>query len=248
MAPSFVAFFDVIVNWGPSLLRGAVNTIALVALCLPLTLALGSVVGMARLSRVWPIRVVARLYVEIFRGVSLFVTIFWLYFALPFLRISLSPWGAAVLALVLVHSAYASEYVRSTVLGVPKAQFEAAQALNMTQFQSMRYIIFPQALAAMMPLIGNELVLLLKGTSIASLISVAELTEHGRSVIMSTYHAFPTLLAVLLIYYVLAQMLTWCERRLERHITRWRSVAELDRSLEPGLATQLQSRWHKLRT
>ena len=247
MGSGVAAFFEIVVNWGPTLLRGALNTLALVGLCLPLVLALAAVIGLARLSQVRVIRALARVYVEIFRGVSLFVTIFWLYFALPFLGISLSPWGAAVAALVLVHAAYASEYVRSTVQGVPKGQFEAARAVNMNRYQSMRYIIFPQALAAMMPLLGNELVLLLKGTSIASLISVVELTEQGRSTIMSTYLAFPTLTAVLLMYFAMAQMLTWCNRRLERRVARWRSVAELARSLEPGLAAQLQSRWFKVR-
>jgi len=98
-----------------------------------------------------------------------------------------------------------------------------------------------------MPLFGNELVFLLKGTSLASLISVAELTEQGRSIYMFTYHAFPTLIAVLLIYFALAQMLTWCNRRIERRVARWRSIAELTRSLEPSMTAQLRSRWLKLR-
>jgi len=232
MGSSLRAFVDIVINWGPSLLAGALNTIVLVCIAFPLTIVAGGIVGLARLSRLSIIRIVANVYVEFFRGISLFVTIFWLYFALPFLGISLSPWSAAVSALVLVHSAYASEYFRSTILGVSKTQFEAAQALNMTPYQAMRYVIFPQALASMMPLIGNELVLLLKGTSIASLISVAELTEHGRSVIMSTYQAFPTLAAVLLIYYALAQLVTRCARWLERRVTHWRSPELLASSLQ----------------
>jgi polar amino acid transport system permease protein len=246
-ASSMAAFFDIVTRWGPSLLRGALNTLALVGLCFPLTLILCIVIGLARLSQVWLVRAVARVYVEVFRGVSLFVTIFWLYFVLPFLGVSLSPWGAAVSALVLVHAAYASEYVRSTVQDVPKAQYQAAQALDMSRFHIMRYVIFPQAIAAIMPLLGNELVLLLKGTSIASLISVAELTGVGRAIIMSTSQSFPTLTAVLLTYFAMAQILSWGSRRLERRFARWRSVAELDRYAKSRSMAQLWSRRAKVR-
>src|SRR5688572_818015 len=107
MGSGIAAFYDVVVNWWPSLLKGALNTLALVAICFPLTLALAVVVGLARLSRIWLLRAVARLYFEIFRGISVLVTIFWLFFALPFFGVELSAWGAAVLALVLVHAAYA---------------------------------------------------------------------------------------------------------------------------------------------
>jgi polar amino acid transport system permease protein len=237
------AFLNIVLHWAPSLIDGIRNTLMLVAICFPLTLLLSVLVGLARLSRFGLLRAAARVYVEIFRGVSLFVTIFWMYFALPFLGVSLSPWAAAVVALVLVHAAYTSEYIRGAVQDVPKAQYQAAQALSMNRLQTLRYVVFPPAAAAIMPLVGNELVLLLKGTSIASLISVPELTEQGRTIIMSTYQPFPTLLAVLLCYFVMAQLLVWVCRRVERRLTRWRSAQELERAALASPDGQLWLRW-----
>ena len=223
------ALIGIITNWWSPLLAGAGTTLALVAISFPFTVVVAVVVGLARLSPVLAVRIIARGYVEFFRGISVVVAIFWLYFALPFFGISLSPIAAAAGALVFVHGAYASEHVRTAVLGVPREQYEAAQALSMSRYQRTRHIVFPQAVASMMPLFGNELILLLKGTSIASLISVAELTEQGHSIYMLTYEAFPTLTAVLLIYFGLAQLLGWGFKKLERKVACWRSPEELGR-------------------
>ncbi len=226
--------YKLIILWGPALLGGALNTLALLGPAALLTFALCILIGLARLSRHGIIRFVATVYVEIFRGVSLYVTLFWIYFALPFLGVQLSACYAAILAIGLVHGAYASEYVRSTILSVRRAQIEAATALSMRRSQTLRYIVFPQAFAMMMPLLGNELVLLLKATSVASLISVTELTEEGHSIVLMTYQTVPTLISVLLLYFIMAQSLLWIVKRVERRVSRWRSVQELERSRAKG--------------
>lgn len=212
----------VLIHWSPLLLDGLVLTLKLFFAALGLVLAIAVVVGLARLSRYRLIRLVANVYMEFFRGVSLYVTLFWLYFALPFLGVQLSVWQAAVFGIALVHGAYASEYVRGAIVSVSRNQYEAATALNMSAYQRMRYVIFPQALVAMMPLFGNEFVMLVKATSLASLVTVAELTEQGHSIIVRTYDAVPVLVVVLLVYYALAQAIAHVMRRLEVRIGYWK--------------------------
>jgi polar amino acid transport system permease protein len=212
----------VIIYWSPLLLDGLLRTLGLFFMALALELVMAVVIGLARLSRYRLVCVLANAYMEFFRGISLYVTLFWLYFALPFLGLRVSIWQAAVFGLALVHGAYASEYVRGAIVTVSRDQYEAATALNMSRYQRMRYVIFPQAVVAMMPLFGNEFVMLLKGTSLASLINLAELTEQGHAIVVRTYEPVPVFITVLLIYFVLAQAITYAVRALEVRIGYWK--------------------------
>lgn len=208
--------------WVPLLLDGLGQTLLLFVIVLALGFVLGVFVGLARLSRLRPVRYAALAFVELFRGVSLYVTLFWLYFAAPFLGMRLSVWEAAVIGCSLTHAAYSSEYIRAAVLSIHTSQHEAAIALGMNGFQRLRYVVLPQALVALLPLMGNEFVMLLKGTSIVSLIGLAELTEQAHSIIVSTYQPVPVLLAVLCTYFVLAQALIGLTRWMERRFGRWK--------------------------
>src|SRR4051812_12975576 len=118
-------------------------------------LVLSFVAGLSRLSPSAAIRGAALCYIEFFRGTSALVQLFWLFFALPFLGITLSPMTAAIAGLGLCIGAYGAEIVRSAVLAVPQGQPEAAAALNLTSFQTMRYVILPQAFRMMIPPFGN---------------------------------------------------------------------------------------------
>lgn len=208
--------------WVPLLLKGLAQTLQLFAIVLVLGFFLGILVGLARLSRFVLVRSLAAGFVELFRGVSLYVTLFWLYFAAPFMGMRLSVWEAAVLGCSLTHAAYSSEYIRAAVLSIPAGQHDAAVALGMNSFQRIRYIVLPQALVALLPLMGNEFVMLLKGTSVVSLIGLAELTEQAHSIIVSTYQPVPVLLVVLCTYFVLAQTLILLMRWMESHFGRWK--------------------------
>ncbi|CAN7647221.1 amino acid ABC transporter permease [Pararhizobium sp. LjRoot238] len=208
--------------WVPLLLDGLAQTLLLFVIILPLGFGLGILVGLARLSRLRLVRYAAITFVELFRGVSLYVTLFWLYFAAPFLGMRLSVWEAGVIGCSLTHAAYSSEYIRAAVLSVHTSQHEAAIALGMSAFQRLRYVVLPQALVALLPLMGNEFVMLIKGTSIVSLIGLAELTEQAHSIIVSTYQPVPVLLAVLGIYFLLAQALIRLTRWMERRFGGWK--------------------------
>ncbi|TWB86016.1 polar amino acid transport system permease protein [Bradyrhizobium macuxiense] len=221
---------DFYAEWAPLMLGGVLNTLKLFFATFFLIVICSIIVGCARLSRSVTLRAVATAYVEFFRGVSSLVVMFWMYYALPFLGVSLSAWTVAVLSLVLVHSAFCSEYVRSTVLAIPRSQHEAAQALSMNAYQRYRYVLLPQALAAMLPLFNNEIVFLLKGTSVASLVTIPEVTSVGYSIVTRTYQGTLVFGLILVIYFVLAQALTLIAREVEVYLTRWRSPHELVRA------------------
>lgn len=225
------SIYTLLQTWGILLLRGTLETCRLFAMTLVLELVVALTMGLARLSSFTPIRVAANIFVETFRGVSTYVTLFWLYFALPIVGFTLGATEAAVFALALVHGAYASEYVRSTIRAIPKGQTDAAVALNMSKFQRMRYVIFPQALVAMMPLFGNDAIMLLKATSLASLIAVHDLTEAGISINVATYsvNAFSVFTILLIIYFLLSQIVTFIMRRIERRVGYWKSPDRISR-------------------
>lgn len=220
------AISTLVQTWGKLLALGTLETCKLFAMTLVLELLIALVFGLARLSRNRAVRIFANVFVEVFRGVSSYVTLFWLYFALPIIGITLSAPKAAVFALALVHGAYASEYVRSTLLAVPKGQIDAATALNMTSFQRMRYVLFPQALVAMMPLLANDAIMLLKATSLASLVTVQELTEAGIAINVATYSskAFAVFTILLIIYFVLSQLVARAMRAIEVSVGSWKQT------------------------
>ncbi|WP_029098452.1 ectoine/hydroxyectoine ABC transporter permease subunit EhuC [Brevibacillus thermoruber] len=207
----------------PSLAKGAALTVEVTVLSALVAFAASFLAGFGRLSRRKSVRALTAVYVEVFRGTSLLVQLFWLYYALPLLGVELPPLAAGVIALGLNHGAYGSEVVRSAVLAVPRGQTEAAIALNMTPWQRMRRVILPQAFVMMIPSFGNLLIELLKGTSLISLITLADLTFQG--MVLRTFDAsrtFEIFALVLVVYFALAYPLTLGMRGLERRLTAGR--------------------------
>jgi polar amino acid transport system permease protein len=202
----------------PPLLQGAKVTIEITLLSAILAFFLSFLAGFSRLSKYWPLRWIAGAYIEIFRGTSLLVQLFWLYFALPIFGIQLEPMLAGVLALALNYGAYGAEVVRSAIQAVPKGQSEATIALNMSPFQRMRLVILPQAFLIMLPTFGNLLIELLKATALVSLITLADLTFQGMSLRTTTLQSTTIFSLLLILYFLMAYPLTlgirWLERKL----------------------------------
>lgn len=203
-------------------LSGTLTTLRVFVFSFLLAAVFALALGILRQSRNAIIRTAATCWVEFFRGVSTVVQLFWLYFALPFFGISLPAETAAILGLGIVHGAYGSEVVRGAMQSVHRDQWEAATALGFSRRETLRTIIMPQAFLSMLPPLGNSLVLLLKGTSIASIITVPELTFQSTLVVTRTLAVVPVFVCVLLIYYGIAVMLTSAVRAGERHFGRWR--------------------------
>lgn len=208
-----------IVDLIPALMRGAVITIEITLLSALLALIVAFIAGFGRLSRFKTIRFLTGVYVEFFRGTSLLVQLFWLFFVLPFFNIHLSAMVAGVLALGLNYGAYGSEVVRSSIQAVPRGQTEAGIALNMTPYQRMRRIILPQAKILMLPPFGNLLIELLKGTALVSLITIPDLTYQALMLNNATFQTIQIFTLLLVFYFAIAYPLTMGVRWLERRAT-----------------------------
>ncbi|WP_419179868.1 ectoine/hydroxyectoine ABC transporter permease subunit EhuC [Polycladomyces zharkentensis] len=208
----------------PSLLQGLGITVQLTIYSAILAFFVSFLAGFGRLSRFYPLRAVCTVFVEVFRGTSLLVQLFWLYFVLPQLGIWLSADLAGLLALGLNAGAYGSEIVRSSILAVPKGQIEAAVALNMTPGQRMRSVILPQAFRIMLPSFGNLFIELLKGTSLVSLITISDMTFQATTLRTNMNQHTPEIFGLLLIlYFLVAYPLTLGVRWLERRLSTGRS-------------------------
>jgi len=223
-ASGLLAGINIIIAAIPTLLSGAVVTILLTALTVFLGMASGSLLGIARLSNIIPLRWVARAYIDFFRGTPLLVQIFMIYFGLPAIAqqlgftFTLNRLAAAVLALTLNSAAYIAEIVRAGIQSIEPGQAEAAESLGLNSTQTMRYIIFPQAFRRMLPPLGNEFITLLKDTSLVAIIGFEELFRKGQLIVAGNYRAFEIYAAVAIIYLCLtllsSQGFSWLEKRL----------------------------------
>lgn len=212
--PPEAAPFDLL----PALLRGLATTIQLTILGSALALVVALVAGVARSSKNIFIRTITGFYVEVFRGTSILVQLFWIFFVLPLppFNLSLTPLQAGVMALGLNVGAYGAEVVRGAIGAIPKGQIEASIALNMSPGLMMRRVIIPQAMVRILPPFGNLLIELLKATSLVSLITLSDITFQGLALRQSVGRTTEVFLLILVIYFLLAYPLTLGVRWLER--------------------------------
>jgi polar amino acid transport system permease protein len=203
--------------WTTWLVPGIWVTVQLTVYAAVLAAVIAFSIGIARTSRSFWVRLLASIYVEIFRGTSALVLMFWLFFVVPLaFRVQLVPMWAAVLALGLSYGAYGSEVVRGALAAVPPGQREAATALNFTAAQQLRRVLLPQALPDMIPPFTNLVIELLKGTALVSAISVADISFAAQLCRLATGKSLEVYVIVLAIYFVLAFAITRAMRKLER--------------------------------
>ncbi len=216
---------NVIYEGSTLLLLGTAMTVKLYFPSAAIAVVCALIAGLAQISSLRPVRVSARCYVELFRGTLLVVQLFWLYFALPFFGINLEAFQAAVIGLGLCFGAYGAEVVRGAIMAVPKGQVEAAVALSLSRFDRLRSIILPQAFVIMLPSVGNLLVLLMKLTATASLITVPELTYQAYNLNVRTYATVKIFATILVIYFLLSLVISRGIRLIERRAGSWRVAA-----------------------
>ena len=210
------------------LMQGAWVTIELTIYSTVLGALLAFSAGIGKIARNPLIRVISVTYIEIFRGTSLLVQLFWLYFALPVagqaigLDLRLPPVLAGVLALSLNIGAYGAEVVRGAIQAVSKDQYEAAKALNFTPRKTLWRIALPQAIPEMMPAFGNLAIQNLKDTALVSLISLTDLAFRAEQLRNFTQDSTTIYTMVLFMYFGLALVLTAMMKLLERYVSRWR--------------------------
>jgi polar amino acid transport system permease protein len=210
---------------------GVYITVELTVISFIFILVLGLVGGLGRIAKNPVIRIIATLYVEIVRGVPLLVQLIWWYFAAPvviqalgrFLHIGvLANYRAnalllAVLGLVVCYGAYMAEIFRAGIQSIHKGQMEAARSLGMSYMQSMRYVILPQAVRVVLPPVGNEFIMLLKDTSLVSVVAVADLTRRGREFMAAHFNPIEVWTLIALLYLIMtlfsARFIAWMEKR-----------------------------------
>ncbi len=204
----------------PGLLAGAWLTLQVTAVGCVIAVTLAIAAALGKLYGPWPIRWMATIYVEFFRGTSALVQLFWLFFVLPDFGISMEPFTVAVLGLGLNVGAYGAEVMRGGIQGITRGQWEASTALNMTRAQALRRIILPQALVAMIPPWGNLFIELLKSTALVSLITLSDLTFRAKTINDSTMKTIPIFSLALLMYLVMSLTITIGMRLAERRASR----------------------------
>ncbi|GFK94300.1 Glutamine transport system permease protein GlnP [Fundidesulfovibrio magnetotacticus] len=202
---------------------GVLVTFQVTVFSIVLALLLGLLTGLGRVSRNKWINLVASTYVEIVRGIPLLVQLFYIYYALGrFVRVP--DMVAAVIAMAVCYGAYLGEIFRAGILAIDKGQTEAARSLGFSRAQTMRYVILPQAMRIILPPVGNEFIMLLKDTSLVSILAVADLLRRGREFASESFLYFETYTVVALVYLIitliLSKMVSMLEERLSFYVKR----------------------------
>ncbi|MBB4683132.1 amino acid ABC transporter permease [Amycolatopsis jiangsuensis] len=224
--------------FAPSVLAGLGTTVLLAVLAMLIGSVVGGLLAAAQLSDFGPLRWAATLYVGVFRGIPPLVQlIFWfnLAYLLPRLSIGvpfgptivswnandvITPLTAGVIGLSLVESAYLAEIIRAGVLGVEQGQREAASAMGFTPRQTFFRIVLPQAMRVILPPAGSQFISVLKGTALVSVIAMNDLLHAVQVIYNQTYQIVPMLIVACVWYLLVVTLLTFGQRRLERHFSR----------------------------
>lgn len=212
------------ISFLPSLLAGAWVTITVSLVAYALALIVGLVFGIARMSRFWPIKAVATVYVQFIRGTPLLLQLFFIYYVLPYGGIILTAFASGVSGLTINYSAYMAEVFRSGVQAIPSGQREAGLSLGMSRRLLMRRIILPQAIRIVIPAIGNFFVSIFKDSALVSVITMRDLMFSGQLLASATFKHFEIFALVGVIYFVIsyptAKLVDYIEARLDIHRKR----------------------------
>ena len=209
-------FFDFSITYGPKFSSAAITTAQIFVYSSLLAVIISIIFGIMRLSKNLIIQVLATVYIEFYRGTSLIIQMFWIYYVLPLFGLPLPALLAGVLALGMNFGAYGAEVLRAGILAVPKGQWEGALALNFSKAKRMQRIIIPQIYPIILPPASNLAVELLKGTALVSLITLVDLMFVAKQINMMTWLSAQSFGLALLIYYIMARFvlvpfLRWLE-------------------------------------
>jgi len=222
--------------------RGLFVTVRVTAVAFAAALVLGTIIALGLVSHLRWLAEAVRAYVEVMRGVPMIVLLYYIAFAIGPALVDFYAWAfggliaaglmpaitirdfgfewRAIFALTLAYSAFIAEIVRGGILSVPAGQSEAALALGLTRFRTMRLVVLPQAFKTMTPPLGNDLVSMLKDSSLVSVLGIADITQNGKTFTASTFLFFQTYTVVAFLYLVMTIGLTLLVRRLEKRLRR----------------------------
>ncbi len=202
------------------LLSGLYYTVALSLTAIIISIVVGLLVALPGLSTNKPLKSFNRIYVEIVRAVPILVLILWVYYGLPQLAdISISVFWAGVIALALSDSAFQAEIFRAGIQSINRGQYEAAHSISLSYADTMRFVILPQAIKRILPALGNQLVYMLKMSSLVSVIGMQELTRKANELVVTEYRPLEVYTVLVLEYLalilVVSAFVRWLERRMQ---------------------------------
>jgi len=214
--------FSILAKSYPALLEGTLITLSIALLSSILGFVGGTIVGFLHCYSNAVIRTLVSIYVTAMRGTPMLIQISFIYLLLPQLGIQISAFFSAVLAIGFNSIAYISQIIKSGITSIDKEQIETAQVLGLSQTQTMRFIVFPQAIRVVVPSLVNEFITLIKDSSLASFIGVVELFKASSRIISYTYDPIPIYCAMAAIYLTLTTTLTfivhYLEQRMNYHV------------------------------
>ncbi|WP_245436335.1 amino acid ABC transporter permease [Methylobacterium sp. V23] len=205
----------------PLLAQGALTSLRIAALAGLLGLAGGVALGLIALGGFTPARLAVRAYVDFIRGTPLLIQIFIVFFGLPMLGWRPGEYLSGVIALSLNSAGYIAEIVRGAVGSIERGQTEAAQSIGLTRGKILLHVLLPQAIRPMTPALTNDLITLVKNTSLLSVISVYELTRSGQAIIASHFSPLEIFALLALYYYLIISVLAYISRLIERKLPAW---------------------------
>lgn len=209
---------DILIRNIPLLLQGAESTLFLSGATVLFSTAIGAAAALLRTFGWWPCRVAVDTYVYLIRGVPLLVLLFFMYYGLPYSGIDLPPVPGGILVLSIYFGAFMSEVFRAGIEALPRAQWDAARSLGMRLPLILAIVVLPQAVRLSAPAFINTCILLIKSTSLVSIVGLSELTLVGREIVERTLAPFQILLGVALIYFVICYSLSRLGRLVEERM------------------------------
>ncbi len=212
--------FEVVWQYREAILAGAITTWELTLLALLISSILGLLLAVMSRMRLWLIRLPAIWVIEFFRGMPALVVLVWIYYSLPILTgLNFGGFVSSVIGLSLCQASYSAEIFRAGIDAIDKGQMEAARSLGMSHLLAMRRIIVPQALRVMVPPFINTFANMLKWSSLASIVAVAEILQRAQNVIQLTFRPMEIYTAAAFLYFVMIFPFTWLSRGVERKLS-----------------------------
>jgi His/Glu/Gln/Arg/opine family amino acid ABC transporter permease subunit len=211
-------------DWGsiayafPYMVKGAVVTLEISVCALALATLVGLVFGLISASELTILKTIIRAYVYFVRGTPALVQIFLVYFALPKIGLELSPFASGVVALAFNSAGFISEIVRAGLQSIDVGQTEAALSIGMTNRQSIMFILLPQSLRRITPPLTNEIITLVKSSSLLSVISISELTRSAQVIIAERFVPFELFAELAVFYLVMISVLSWFSEFVEKRL------------------------------
>ena len=213
--------FNFILKELPFLLKGSILTIQLAVITIFLGTFLGIILAFCKISKNKLLSFIATFYIWIFRGTPLLLQLFFFYYALPGMGLSMDAFTAAVLGLSLNCAAYMSEIIRGGIIAIDKGQFEASKALGFTYFQTMTKIILPQTFRVIIPPVGNEFIAMLKDTSLVSSIAMTELMKTTTNISSATFKFPEMYFSAACLYLLMTTLFTTGFSIIEKKLSRY---------------------------